>query len=492
MARVSTRSFLFFRLSPVRVNSSIAFAIEQGKTGKSFGVLSAKFETFERPLLTSKAKFPIRDLSQLVSEDLLNGIFKKKDFYGEGTLLVNVWDLYRDEVILQKTLERIKTTSEENNRFEAKEGDVFFCRSSLKPEGVGWSCLLERLNEPAVFECHLIRARVNSKEILPSFLNYFARSYFGVSYIRAKSVVTTMATIDQGTLYNLPVICPPVEKQIELVAAMDEARSHRKQKLAESDALLDGSDTEILNILGLNVPTLSPRNIFATRLSDLNQSRRIDVSYHLPFHQTITRVLNSCPYPLSTISELCCKPVGGATPKKGDQELYTDSGIKFLRILNIKANEIDLTDVKYIKPDVHEGQLKRSQLDSGDVLMTITGRVGTAAVVNENILPANINQHIVRLKMLNDSCLPEYLAAYLNTNLGLTISNRSVTGGTRMALDYGAIQAIPIPLPPKKIQEQVIAVVQHRRSEAQRLRSEAETGWQIAKQWFEDQLLGGS
>ena len=96
MARVSTRSFLFFRLSPVRVNSSIAFAIEQGKTGKSFGVLSAKFETFERPLLTSKAKFPIRDLSQLVSEDLLNGIFKKKDFYGEGTLLVNVWDLYLD------------------------------------------------------------------------------------------------------------------------------------------------------------------------------------------------------------------------------------------------------------------------------------------------------------------------------------------------------------------------------------------------------------
>ncbi len=492
MARVSKRSFTFFRLSPVRVNSFIAFAIEQGKTGKSFGVLSAKFETFERSLLTSKAKFPIHNLSQLVEENFLNGIFKKRDFYGEGTLLVNVWDLYRDEVVLEETLERIKTTSEENDRFEAKEGDVFFCRSSLKPEGVGWSCLLEKLNEPAVFECHLIRARVNSKKILPSFLNYFARSYFGVSYIRAKSVVTTMATIDQGTLYNLPVICPPVEKQIEIVAAMDEARSQRKQKLAEADTLLGGSDMDVLNILGLSIPVFSPRNVFATRLSDINQAGRIDVSYHLPSHQIINKVLNSCPYPLLTIGRLCYKPVGGATPRKGDQDLYTDSGIKFLRILNIKTNEIDLTDVKYIKLDVHEGHLKRSQLSPGDVLMTITGRVGTAAVVSENILPANTNQHIVRLTMLNDDCLPEYLAAYLNTTLGLTISNRSVTGGTRIALDYGAIQSIPIPLPPKEIQEQVIAVVQRRRSESQRLRSEAETGWQAAKQWFEDQLLGGS
>jgi restriction endonuclease S subunit len=355
--------------------------------------------------------------------------------------------------------------------------------------------------------CHTLPVAVNTRPLVvnqdikvllpyPSLNGRFLAWYLTVFQERLLPIITKQSTtvhsINTNEFEELEIPVPPLQKQHRLVTAMDEARSHRKQKLAEADALLDGSDTEILNILGLNVPTLSPRNIFVTRLSDLNQSRRIDVSYHLPFHQTITRVLNSCPYPLSTISELCCKPVGGATPKKGDQELYTDSGIKFLRILNIKANEIDLTDVKYIKPDVHEGQLKRSQLDSGDVLMTITGRVGTAAVVNENILPANINQHIVRLKMLNDSCLPEYLAAYLNTNLGLTISNRSVTGGTRMALDYGAIQAIPIPLPPKKIQEQVIAVVQHRRSEAQRLRSEAETGWQIAKQWFEDQLLGGS
>ncbi|REJ40532.1 MAG: hypothetical protein DWQ54_19880 [Microcystis flos-aquae TF09] len=491
MARVSTRSFLFFRLSPAEQINALCFGVEQGKAKKRFSVefYQPIYQIFDIRLENSK--FTCRSLAEICSL-ISDGTHHTPKYISDdqqGIHFISVKDVREWEISFEKT--KFISKEEHNKlakRCSPKTNDILLTKIGT----IGKAALVPS-NAP-IFDIFVSVAllKLNDDSISPPFVTYFLNSE--VARIQFSRVVKGIGVPDLHLedIAAIKIPLPPLNKQIELVAAMDEARSHRKQKLAESDALLDGSDTEILNILGLNVPTLSPRNIFATRLSDLNQSRRIDVSYHLPFHQTITRVLNSCPYPLSTISELCCKPVGGATPKKGDQELYTDSGIKFLRILNIKANEIDLTDVKYIKPDVHEGQLKRSQLDSGDVLMTITGRVGTAAVVNENILPANINQHIVRLKMLNDSCLPEYLAAYLNTNLGLTISNRSVTGGTRMALDYGAIQAIPIPLPPKKIQEQVIAVVQHRRSEAQRLRSEAETGWQIAKQWFEDQLLGGS
>jgi type I restriction enzyme S subunit len=491
VARVSTRSFLFFRLSPAEQINALCFGVEQGKAKKRFSVefYQPIYQIFDIRLENSK--FTCRSLAEICSL-ISDGTHHTPKYISDdqqGIHFISVKDVREWEISFEKT--KFISKEEHNKlakRCSPKTNDILLTKIGT----IGKAALVPS-NAP-IFDIFVSVAllKLNDDSISPPFVTYFLNSE--VARIQFSRVVKGIGVPDLHLedIAAIKIPLPPLNKQIELVAAMDEERSHRKQKSAEADALLDGSDTEILNILGLNVPTLSPRNIFATRLSDLNQSRRIDVSYHLPFHQTITRVLNSCPYPLSTISELCCKPVGGATPKKGDQELYTDSGIKFLRILNIKANEIDLTDVKYIKPDVHEGQLKRSQLDSGDVLMTITGRVGTAAVVNENILPANINQHIVRLKMLNDSCLPEYLAAYLNTNLGLTISNRSVTGGTRMALDYGAIQAIPIPLPPKKIQEQVIAVVQHRRSEAQRLRSEAETGWQIAKQWFEYQLLGGS
>lgn len=203
------------------------------------------------------------------------------------------------------------------------------------------------------------------------------------------------------------------------------------------------------------------------------------------------RALAACRYPLKTIGSICEPPVGGATPLRGDTELYADDGVKFLRILNVKPNDIDLTDVKYIRDSVHDGELSRSQLAADDVLMTITGRVGTAAVVPQSILPANINQHIVRLRVISNECLPYYLAAYLNTSVGLAVSNRNVTGGTRIALDYQAIRSLPVPIPPKEIQQTIIEAINQCRDDAHRLRAEAEAEWQAAKERFERQLLDG-
>lgn len=138
---------------------------------------------------------------------------------------------------------------------------------------------------------------------------------------------------------------------------------------------------------------------------------------------------------------------GGATPRRDDQSLYTDGGVKFLRILNIDDGEIVEQDLKYITSAVHEGDLERSQLAADDVLVTITGRVGSAAAVRDENLPANINQHIARLRVDQARCRPEFLVEWLNCPAGFQLSNRFVSGGTRSALDYRAIRNIRIPLP---------------------------------------------
>lgn len=127
-----------------------------------------------------------------------------------------------------------------------------------------------------------------------------------------------------------------------------------------------------------------------------------------------------------------------------NDEQYADSGIKFLRIQNITSTGFDFSDVKYITESVHNNLLRRSQLAENDLLMTITGRIGTSAVVTEACLPANINQHIVRIRLKKDVD-PNFAASYLNSNIGLLLSNRSVTGTTRLALDYESIKKIPFP-----------------------------------------------
>ncbi|MEY2539281.1 MAG: type restriction enzyme subunit [Verrucomicrobiota bacterium] len=86
--------------------------------------------------------------------------------------------------------------------------------------------------------------------------------------------------------------------------------------------------------------------------------------------------------------------------------------------------------------------------------------------------------------------MPEYLAAYLNASVGLAFSNRGVTGGTRIAIDYGIIRALEVPVPAMSLQKKIVAEIHHRREQARRLRNEVGSDWAEAKRRFEEQLLG--
>lgn len=184
---------------------------------------------------------------------------------------------------------------------------------------------------------------------------------------------------------------------------------------------------------------------FAVRRGDI--IRRLDPRFNHPRYGILDKGLDSAQIATPELGELLKSISSGATPHRSDASLYADSGIKFLRILNIDDGEIIERDMKHITADVHQDALNRSRLAANDVLMTITGRVGSAAVVRESLLPANINQHIVRMRIDAKRCLPDFLSEWLNCPAGLELSNRGVSGGTRPALDYSAIRDIRIPLP---------------------------------------------
>ena len=138
---------------------------------------------------------------------------------------------------------------------------------------------------------------------------------------------------------------------------------------------------------------------------------------------------------------------GGATPKGA---AYPDTGPSFVRVQNVKPMRIEWSPENdpCISTWTYE-KLRRSQLHESDVVLTITGTYGVAAVVHEELLPANINQHSVKIEV-NDKILPEYLCLFLNSDLCQRQFHRAVTGSSRLALDYPAIKAIKIIYPPSK------------------------------------------
>ena len=65
-----------------------------------------------------------------------------------------------------------------------------------------------------------------------------------------------------------------------------------------------------------------------------------------------------------------------------------------------------------------------------------------------------------------------------------------MTGNTHPRLTNEDVVNLVIPIPAPAVQETIATEARRRREAARRLRAEAETGWQAAKRWFEEQLLG--
>ena len=165
---------------------------------------------------------------------------------------------------------------------------------------------------------------------------------------------------------------------------------------------------------------------------------------------------------------------GGATPLGAN---YLNEGIKFIRTQNIQRNLFDLNDVVYISEEDND-KLSRSKLEENDVLLTITGAdFGRIATVRNNHLPANINQHSVRMHF-KENIDPYFVSTYLNCKYGQNQIYKYSIGATRPAIDYTSIKKIKVPIPSPEIQKYIgdkVRRAEELREEAKRLKEEAES-----------------
>ena len=164
---------------------------------------------------------PVVKLGSVLEQPIVNGIFRTRDQYGRGTLLVNVTDIYGSFRVGPNTLERVETDARERTTFSAISGDVIFNRSSLVLDGIGKACLVPEWDEPMVFECHLMRARPDARRIDPRYLCRYSLSPFGRRYLFSRAQTTTMTTINQGDLGEMPIPLPTLDQQASAADRLD-------------------------------------------------------------------------------------------------------------------------------------------------------------------------------------------------------------------------------------------------------------------------------
>ena len=355
------------------------------------------------------------------------------------------------------------------------------------------------LGDVAVFKKEYPECNINqdiakiklTAEISYEYAVVYFQTKFANSQTRILSNGATRGHLNFSQVRSFDVIVPPLDIQNHIVEIMQSAYAQKRQKDQEADEVLDSIDDYVLAALKVEMPVVEEKKCFVIHTAEAI-GRRIDSHYYQSKFKAVDQTVTSAWFDAFNLGMLISDVSSGVTPKV-EKDYYTDSsGIPFLRVQNVTSQGIDLSDAKFIKREVHEGMLKRSQLQKDDLVFTITGRIGSTAVVPDNF-EGNINQHSVRFHLKaqseNIDINPHYVAVFLNSELGRFLSIREVTGGTRPALDYKALKSLKIILPPIEVQNEIVAENEKRLSHAAVLRQEADAIVESAKREVEQILL---
>jgi type I restriction enzyme, S subunit len=430
--------------------------------------------------LLRSSKWPIKRLDEIVS-NLTDGQHGYLVHLPSGVPLLRTSNVFENEIRLDDVRYIAPEVHAEIKRSQLRPGDVLLTTIG----SIGLAAVVDESLGEANINQNLVKMTPNP-EVNSGYLALFFNSRFGRIQTERTASKSVVPIVNYTRLREALIPLPPRSVQDHMAQEMQDAYATRRARLAEAEALQGGIEKLLLRGLGIDFEEASNQRWFVIKAKDLD-ARRFDVDFHLPqterLYMALRNAKNCKVLPLGTLVK---QIANGATPKGAN---YLTEGIPFFRIQNVTPEGIDMSDVRYISRATHD-EMRRSQTKPGDLLMTITGRVGTAARVPDDVSEGNINQHLVILRLKPESVDADYLAAIINSAaVSFQIQHRT-TGTTRIALDYEAIKALAIPVPSAELQHELAREVSRRHSESARLRAQADAVVVEAKARVERMILG--
>ena len=137
---------------------------------------------------------------------------------------------------------------------------------------------------------------------------------------------------------------------------------------------------------------------------------------------------------------------------------YSETGVFFLRSLNIKPFSIDINDIKYIPKEFHD-KLKKSELHTDDVVIVRTGVPGTCSVIPPELDGCNCSDLVIVRpnKKLID---PYYLCCFINSWGKAQVSNAKV-GAVQKHFNVASAGEMMIPIMELEKQKVVSNIVKN-------------------------------
>lgn len=123
---------------------------------------------------------------------------------------------------------------------------------------------------------------------------------------------------------------------------------------------------------------------------------------------------------------------------------YLDSGIPFIRGVNMKKGRVNFSDMQFISKEAHE-LLWKSEVKEGMVLLSMSGTIGDVAIATLKwTYPVNSNQDIAKIDT-QGRINPFILYAFLMSRYGQNYLQREARGSVQQHVFLSQIEQIELP-----------------------------------------------
>ncbi|OLF38121.1 MULTISPECIES: restriction endonuclease subunit S [unclassified Psychrobacter] len=156
-----------------------------------------------------------------------------------------------------------------------------------------------------------------------------------------------------------------------------------------------------------------------------------------------------------------CKKIGsGATPRGGSSVYLEEGEITLIRSQNIYNDGFKKDGLVFITAEA-AGKLKNVIVEENDILLNITGdSVARVCMVDNQVLPARVNQHVSIIRPKESSFNPLYLRYQLvSPQVQQLLLNYASAGATRHALTKSMIENLGIPKPDLDTQNNIAHIL---------------------------------
>lgn len=287
--------------------------------------------------------------------------------------------------------------------------------------------------------------------------------------------------VPDAFLAELPIPCINKDEQNQMVDRMKAARTARRVKLAEADELLIGFDSFLIQTLGLTLPHVDERRVFAVRYASAEE--RFDPHFHSPEFSQIQELL----------SQTHCELLGSFTTFSKETwkpEECTELDFCYIEISNVSPKTGEAAWSKVLTSEAPSRA--RMVVQEDDIIVSLTRpHHGSIAHLSNEFNRCIASTGFAVIRDVRSDVRRDYLWSVLRAQFCLRQMLQRSSGGNYPAITESELSKVLVPIPDSNIQEIIAKEVHRHREEVQRLRNEAESELIYAKHWFEEQLLGG-